>query len=366
MSKEAIVEFVSSAKFVALMVLLVQTTAAILLMRKSRLESSYIPTTAVIMAEIVKIFGGFILARQECDTKTILSDIISDKKDFLMIGIPGVLYMIQNNLLFVALSNLSGAVYQITYQLKILTTGILSVIILGKVLSNTKWAALVVLMFGVIAIQITQSNSTNEEKVEGNFLIGMIAVLSACITSALAGVSLEKMIKGTPKNVWTRSIQVAIWGLIAGIGGAIIKDGQTILEKGFCFDYSLLVWAVILIQAIGGMTVAAVMKYADNILKCFANAASIIFTILIEGGHGFDFLPGTVMVIVATTMYGLDLTPIEIVKGIISAIGPTEEDKKDVCTNLLTVEKETIVEVSTDDSDGRLTPRRGRSIRSTF
>ena len=39
---------------------------------------------------------------------------------------------VQNNLLFIALSNLSGAVYQVTYQLKILTTAVLSVIILGK------------------------------------------------------------------------------------------------------------------------------------------------------------------------------------------------------------------------------------------
>lgn len=41
----------------------------------------------------------------------------------------------QNNLLFISLSNLSGAVYQVTYQLKILTTAVLSVVILGKVSS---------------------------------------------------------------------------------------------------------------------------------------------------------------------------------------------------------------------------------------
>lgn len=42
---------------------------------------------------------------------------------------------VQNNLLFISLSNLSGAVYQVTYQLKILTTAVLSVVILGKVSS---------------------------------------------------------------------------------------------------------------------------------------------------------------------------------------------------------------------------------------
>merc|ERR1712048_1548483 len=73
--------------------------------------------------------------------------------ELLKVCVPGLLYTLRNNLLFVSLSNLSGAVYQVTYQLKILTTAVLSVIILGKALGPTKWSALFTLTLGVTCIQ---------------------------------------------------------------------------------------------------------------------------------------------------------------------------------------------------------------------
>lgn len=68
--------------------------------------------------------------------------------------IPAGLYTLQNNLLFIALSNLDAATYQVTYQLKILTTALFSVLMLGKKLDSTKWISLVFLMIGVSLVQV--------------------------------------------------------------------------------------------------------------------------------------------------------------------------------------------------------------------
>jgi len=62
-------------------------------------------------------------------------------------------------------------------------------------------------------------------------------------------------------------------------------------------------------QAAGGLVVAAVMKYADNILKGFATSVSIVLSSIISYFFLADFHPsllfliGAFLVLVATFMY---------------------------------------------------------------
>ena len=68
---------------------------------------------------------------------------------------PSAVYLIQNNLLYVAASNLDVATYQITYQLKILTTAMFAVTMLGKKLLPTQWLSLLTLVAGVAMVQLS-------------------------------------------------------------------------------------------------------------------------------------------------------------------------------------------------------------------
>ena len=64
-------------------------------------------------------------------------DLVANWKDTMMLGVPGALYLAQNNILFIALSHLDAATFQITYQLKILTTAVFSVLMLGRRCKNS-------------------------------------------------------------------------------------------------------------------------------------------------------------------------------------------------------------------------------------
>merc|ERR1712176_1361144 len=124
-----------------------------------------------------------------------------------------------------------------------------------------------------------------------------------------AGVYLEKILKQSSASIWLRNIQLGTFGAIMGFIGCLGKDYIKIQEAGFVQGYNSLVWTVILLQAVGGLVVAAVLKYADNILKCFGNALSIVLSCMLSALLLKEFEPdslfvlGTLLVLVATTLY---------------------------------------------------------------
>lgn len=45
-------------------------------------------------------------------------------------------------------------------------------------------------------------------------------------------------------------------------------DGARVNENGFNYGYTPMVWQIVFNQALGGLLIAVVVRYADNLLKC--------------------------------------------------------------------------------------------------
>lgn len=245
--------------------------------------------------------------------------IIKNPMDTFKICVPSFVYIVQNNLLYVSASHLDAATYQVTYQLKILTTAVFAVAILRKKLIATQWAALLVLVLGVVCVQLadgnapkTASSSTSASTgPEQNRLIGFAAALGACVLSGFAGIYFEKMLKGADISVWMRNVQLSLLSLPFGLLTCLASDFGKITSGGFFFGYDLFVFYLVVLQAGGGLIVAMVVKFADNILKGFATSLAIIISAvasvyLFEFHLTLQFSIGAALVIGSIFLYGYD------------------------------------------------------------
>ena len=321
-----------------------QNAALSIVMHYSRVSTppaqSYSPASAVLLNEILKGLISFSVAvirvfnSQESPYRGSISlsmrhvchEIFS--ADSWKLSIPAILYVIQNSLQFVAISNLPVATFQVTYQMKILTTAAFSVVLLRKSLSPTKWTALCFLALGVGIVQIQSTASSTPHKSTINIPVGSAheaapvhihimsplkgfgAVTAACFTSGLAGVYFEMVLKGSKADLWVRNVQLSLFSLVPALLPVFFSDHRN--SQGFFGDllknFGGWAWGTVAIQTFGGLVTAVVIKYSDNILKGFATSLAIILSFLASVAL-FDFtltpsfVVGSTTVLVATWLY---------------------------------------------------------------
>lgn len=298
----------------------------------------YFTSTAVFLNEVLKLSVCLTIALYDISrtispslpATSLFGGLISAvfTGDSWKMAIPASLYVLQNSLQFLAISNLDTATYQVTYQLKIIPTAMFSVLLLKRSLSKRQWVALGLLMIGVVIVQIpvadsgtltslkeAQSSLFLPRSLEGwrrlggsaagsihkrsatyegieeddmlvhprmNASLGLAAAVLGCITSAAASVYFEKILKDSSTHVslWIRNVQLAFYSLFPALFiGVIFIDGEHIARSGFFVGYSWIVWATITLQAIGGIIVSLCVNYADNIAKGFAMSISILVSL---------------------------------------------------------------------------------------
>ncbi|EDO43895.1 predicted protein, partial [Nematostella vectensis] len=304
-------------KYLSLAILAIQNASLILTIRYSRTIPGelYIASTVVAITEVVKgIVSLVVMLWEKKDPiewlKYVYSSTFGQTKDMMLMAVPALIYTVQNNLQYVAISNLDAAVFQVTYQLKILSTALMSVLMLKKHLSKMQWFSLMLLFVGVSIVQLQDNGNQlkTHHSIKQNSLLGLAAVVASCICSGFAGVYFEKTLKATQTPLWARNLQLAFFGAIIALLGVAYNDGAAVKQKGFFFGYGPLVYGIVFSQVFGGLLVGIVVKYADNILKGFAAAVAIVLSCIMSVYmFGFklsvEFVSGASLVIIAIVLY---------------------------------------------------------------
>jgi len=278
----------------------------------------------MLVTELCKVLLASLL-ESRCSGRELVESLSTHRLhsyESLKVSLPALLYFVQNSLFYVALTNLAAPVFQVLYQMKLLTTAVVSVLLLQRAYSASQWASLCTLTLGsTLAIMANYGSSKGE--INSNVFIGVIAVIAACFCSAFAGVGFEKLLKQDSisrngsdfalPSLWMRNIQLGVYSVVFATCLLVLAscfDGQqeTTAPQPFLFGFSPLVWILVFLRASCGLLVAVIIKHLDNVVKSIASSVSVLAGCLVSMllfGDELDwkFWFGTAIVLISSFIF---------------------------------------------------------------
>eukprot|EP01063_Lacrimia_lanifica_P016697 TRINITY_DN23239_c0_g1_i1.p1 TRINITY_DN23239_c0_g1~~TRINITY_DN23239_c0_g1_i1.p1 ORF type:complete len:401 (+),score=127.72 TRINITY_DN23239_c0_g1_i1:61-1203(+) len=302
------------AGYLSLLVLVVQNAALVLMTRWTRSHKTgpgYHSSVAVFMAEVLKMAMSMALLVPENKSVAYREKLYHAVFNFdtVKLAIPAGLFTLQNFLLFVSLSNLDAMTFQLLSQIKLLLAALFSVMMLDRYLTCVQWSSVMLLTVG-IALASQGKGTEKATTTSQNNMLGVTSCIVSGISSAFASVYFEKILKGSSPSIAVRNIQLGIFSLVYSFFSICFIDGVPYISlepmRGFGFS----TWCVALLHAGGGILVAVVVKYSDNILKGFATGVAIIvsglFAALFWGfAPTLNFIVGSLIVTFGTCVYNI-------------------------------------------------------------
>ena len=321
----------SLVAIVSLTVLLLEHCTSVTLARytQQRVNAPHpAATVAVLLAELLKLLMSIALELNivgglgSGSTADKLSrSVLGSMLDTARVAVPALLYTIQNNLIYVALANIEVVAFQVLYQTKLLLTALLSFCFLGSRFSVLQWASLLMLTAGVIAVEMSDASGSDPSKADRPRHdrargLGAAASLMSALLSSCAGVYFEAVVKRKEQNspsLWVRNVQLCVFSVpLAAL--AVASQWAHIQKAGGPFvGFDAYANTLVLLNAAGGLVVAVVVKYGDNVLKNFTTSLSVILgtiisVVLFDFKLTLQFGWGAALVLVAAYIYGHAMT----------------------------------------------------------
>lgn len=224
--------------------------------------------------------------------------------------VPASLYLMMNILGFVSLGKIDAVTFIVVSQMKVFSTALCSVLVLGRDLSAGQWRALLLLVLGAVLIsnQSAPADDTVDQRASTDYLIGLLAISTDVALCGFVSIYFEKVLKCREEvySVWDRNFQLAMWSILIYLP-PMIYHNPTDPFAGWSPTAGLCA----VVGGVGGILAAFCLKYADAILKTLATTISIVcvsaFNVLIMGNElTLPVAIGGLVVIVSVFNYNND------------------------------------------------------------
>jgi len=224
-------------------------------------------------------------------------------------GVPALLYALQNYCSLMAYQHLSPISYNVLNQTKTLSAAFFCYFLLGKPQSKMQVLSLVVLLGAALVMEKvvpirrqlpttgidTYTNlSIKDEKKEddaatttGYITKGIVPVLLASLTSGLAGTLCQQTLQVVERNLLLFSMEISAFSSLVLMASLIAgnPDSKKIFKGDFTQGWTKRTWIPIFTNAMGGVLVALVTKYAGSVRKGFALVVGLLLSGVLQNGH---------------------------------------------------------------------------------
>ena len=273
----------------AMCVLTIQNAALTIFMKLSYRNGAqtYSGPVVVLCVECLKLLSCFVISSMRVRVKDMKS-IVTGVCHNLGLSVPSLMYVAQNNLLIVAVNHLSQTSFIVASQGKIITSALFSYILLRKRFARRQIYALCMLACGIALVQLQNSNTGLIASHSTNY-VGLCAMLVANIMSGYAGVFLERLFKANKESIWVRNIHLCLFSIPISILSIVVdrRGGHIGIKPLPLFSgFDSVVICVVLLNAVGGLITAFVMRFASAVLKCFAVSLSICLCTIVASFQG--------------------------------------------------------------------------------
>lgn len=287
MKRADVMDALLNPRTLSLLAFVVQHALLTIAMRFSAIhadpDDSAISSTEVFLTELTKLalsMAVCLVVDARGSPRVLLALLerafVDEGLDLVKLGVPAVLYTVQNNLQYVIET---APLFLVLYQAKIITTAVFFSYLLPRRLSTRDWGCILALALGV---GMVQSSQVDVHLRHASNIVGVLCVALACTTSGFAGVFFERTMKASKSSIWMINVQLSLLSTSISFFACLGEDTEEIARRGFFHGYDLWCVLVIVLQAVAGLVVALVVKYSDNIHKGFAAGLSSVLASFID------------------------------------------------------------------------------------
>jgi len=274
-----------------------------------------IPQTAIVaLSEVIKLLTTVLRSKG-----SIPSFSPSNLRSSLRFLLPSVLYALNNNIYLVGLTMVPPPIWLILCSVRTAITASVYKFILKRDLTKWQFFGAFLIVSSIIVTKLPDLLNTKGQANDVPILAVVLAMFVSC-NSVTAAVYTEKLFKNKDQNKGGRSetfLEQQFWLYFYGIlvasvvhlissGGSYYGPSNLIEDFGKIFVESPSVFwllaAALFTGSIGGLVVASILKYLDNIVKEYSGSVANIMTALVSAYLFPDKFTFTPFVLVSLTL----------------------------------------------------------------